>query len=96
MSSIEDRHVSQVVPLREQLANATQNQPRLVTLVHRADDEDGIAFHIGGPKLLGFAIVVARNDGVRGAKNASCGAVVLLELDQCGIGEGGPEVQNWA
>jgi hypothetical protein len=92
--AIEDRNVGKAVSLGEELAHASQHEARLVTFVHGADDQDGVSLLVVGPELLWLAIGVARDYRVGSAEDALRRAVVLLELDQGGVREGGAEIQN--
>ncbi len=69
---------------------------RLVALVVGVVADDGLAFALVGPQLLGLAAHVVGDDGVGRVEDGLRGPVVLLEHEHADVGEGVLELQDVA
>jgi len=72
------------------------DEERLILLIVRLVDDDGATGAVFRPEVLLLALLVERDDGMRGVEDRLRRAVVLVEDDDAGVGEIVLEVEDVA
>ena len=93
---VEDRDLRARDALVDQLLDRAQHGARLGVLVGERADRDRVALADLGPQLLAHLVAVVRDHRVGRREDRLRRAVVLLELDDVGVGEVVLEVEDVA
>ena len=94
---VEDRHLAVADALvAVQSRDLARHEGGLVPVVARPVAPDPVTWAEGAPELLLLAEQVVADDGVGGVEDRLAGAVVLVEHDQAGVGEGPLELEQVA
>src|SRR5579862_7843340 len=80
--AIQNRDLAPQAAVLDVIADAIENELRLVALVESRIDADGISLGAAGPQILAETPGVVRDQGIGAAEDVARGAIVLFETEE--------------